>query len=306
VASAATLIVAIVAPVHAYESLLTAQPLLEADLAPGDALQQPASTGDVIFGPQPVPDSAAAPELASYDPLMDDGTPPIPTVRPVNWVSGPYLRGGVNFILGEDLFDLEQDTGWGISGGFRQPLGPEIGGDRFFLDVGGSYQASYGLASPVGIPGTRTTTVSGTVISAEPVVDAFEVSLEEIRRGSAHVALGWFWGPGLDNRSSDPQVRFATRLGGRLGHARGAFSETQLVGPDNILETVTANHYRRTDTYGGLFVGTEAILLQRNYSFGQFQWTVDGEFACDWINFENIADGDLGTAAVMMGFMLSR
>jgi hypothetical protein len=76
--------------------------------------------------------------------------------------------------------------------------------------------------------------------------------------------------------------------------------------PGATTETLDANHYRRTDTYGGLFVGTEAILLQRQYSFGQFQWTVDGEFACDWINFDNVIEGDLGTAAVMMGFMLSR
>ena len=52
--------------------------------------------------------------------------------------------------------------------------------------------------------------------------------------------------------------------------------------------------------------GTEAILLNRQTQFGHFQWTVDGEFANDWINIGDIWDGSLGTASVMMGFFFSR
>jgi hypothetical protein len=251
-----------------------------------------------------------AASYAAYGAEADFESEVPPMVRPVNWISGPYLRGGVNFVIGEGIFDQQQDVGYGISGGYRQPLGPEIGGDRFFFDLGGSFQNSYGKATPVFIPGQEITRFNGTVIDAEVLPTAFRSTLEELRRGSLHAALGWFWGPGLDNRGADPQMRFATRLGGRIGHARGGFKEEQLIFPPmptpTTVVTIDRMFYKKTDTYGGLFVGTEAILLQRDFSFGQFQWTVDGEFANDWINIGNVWDGSLGTASVMMGFMLSR
>jgi hypothetical protein len=228
-------------------------------------------------------------------------------VRPVNWISGPYVRGGVNFVLSRDLFDVEQETGYGISGGYRQPLGPEIGGDRFFFDLGGSYQESSGRSRPIGTPGRRITRIGTFVLEDAVIQDLFVNTLEDVRRGSAHMALGWFWGPGLDNRGCDTQLRFASRMGGRVGHARGGFTEEQIVFPDpNLDQTIAPAFFKATDTYGGLFVGTEAILLQRQYSFGHLQWTLDGEFANDWINFGDRWDGSLGTASVMMGFMLSR
>ena len=226
--------------------------------------------------------------------------------RPVNWISGPYLRGGVNFVLSDDIFDVEQETGYGISGGFRQPLGPEIGGDRWFFDLGGSYQDSYGEATPINVGGRRITTVAGVVVQDIVIPNAFAVTLEELRRGSLHTSLGWYWGPPLDNRSDDPQLRFATRLGGRVGHVRGGYQNDLIIAPPAANQTIDPVYYQKTDTYGGLFVGTEAILLSRQFSFGHFQWTVDGEFANDWINIGNIWDGNLGTASVMMGFMLSR
>jgi hypothetical protein len=58
--------------------------------------------------------------------------------------------------------------------------------------------------------------------------------------------------------------------------------------------------------YGGLFVGTEAILLQRQYAIGHIQWTLDGQYAHDWIDIGGRWDGDLSVGSVMMGFMLSR
>lgn len=279
-----------------------------------DPFVSEAPAGTSLFGDASMPMSAYAAESG----FAEEG---VPAVRPVNWISGPYLRGGVNFVLDDNIFDVDQGTGYGISGGWRQPLGPEIGGDRFFLDLGGSYQEAIGEASPVLIDGLQTgTTVDVTdpddvgAQSFSIQTNAFQTTLEELRRGSLHAALGWFWGPGLDNRSCDPQLRFATRIGGRVGHARGGYAEQRLLPPSaptqvGNFRTTFENrpvYYQKTDTYGGLFVATEAILLQRQYSFGHFQWTVDGEFANDWINIGNVWDGSLGTASVMMGFMLSR
>lgn len=226
--------------------------------------------------------------------------------RPVNWISGPYLRSGVNFVLGDDLFDQEQKTGYGISGGYRQPLGPEIGGDRWFFDLGGSYQDAYGEATPINMGGRRITTVAGVVVSDVVVPNAFATTLEEARRGSLHAAIGWFWGPPLDSRTADPQIRIASRIGGRVGHLRGGYTDALIIAPPAANQTIDPVFYRKTDTYGGFYAGTEAILLRRDFTYGQFQWTVDGEFANDWVNIGNIWKGNLGTASVMMGFMLSR
>lgn len=252
-------------------------------------------------------DPAVTPAQAVYGGL-DEGyeTNSVPPTRPVNWISGPYLRAGVNFVIGEDIFDVSQETGYGITGGVRQALGPELGGDRFFFDLGGSYQDAYGEATPITIGGRRITTVAGIVIQDIVVPNAFSVTLEEVRRASAHGAIGWYWGEPLDNRGADPQVRVATRIGGRVGHARGGYHEALIVAPPNANQTYDPTYYAKTDTYGGVFIATEAILLNRQTSFGLFQWTVDGEFANDWINIGEIWDGSLGTASVMMGFMLSR
>jgi hypothetical protein len=257
-------------------------------------------------------DPAVTPAQAVYG--LDEGYETVspPPVRPVSWISGPYLRSGVNFVLGGDVFDVKQETGWGISGGFRQPLGPELASDRFFFDLGGSFQNSYGEATPITVNGRLTTTPNNPNIPpfVSTAVDAYSVTLEELRRASVHAALGWYWGPLTDNRNMDPQVRIATRVGGRVGHVRGGYHEALIIAPPVPPAGTTVDidpfYYQKTDTYGGLFVGTEAILLNRQTQFGHFQWTVDGEFANDWINIGEIWDGSLGTASVMMGFMLSR
>jgi hypothetical protein len=260
-------------------------------------------------------DPAVTPAQAIYGGL-DEGyeTNSVPSTRPVNWISGPYLRGGVNFVIGEDIFDVSQETGYGITGGIRQALGPELGGDRFFFDVGGSFQDSYGEATPISVDGRRTTTLN--IPNVQPIVsvttdpNAFLVTLEELRRASAHAALGWYWGSPMDNRSADPQVRVATRIGGRVGHVRGGYHNALVIAPPvppaNTTIEIDPFYYKKTDTYGGVFIATEAILLNRQTSYGLFQWTVDGEFANDWINIGEIWKGSLGTASVMMGFTLSR
>ncbi len=284
------------------------RPLVGESIVPqGEFLGEAPSTGLLL-------DADSAPGRPSYDPMIaapygDDSqfeSNDFNQTRPVNWISGPYLRSGVNFVLGDDLFDVDQKTGYGISGGFRQPLGPEIGGDRFFFDLGGSYQDAYGEATPVNFGGRQITSIGGVVVGDIIVPNAFAATLEEARRGSLHAALGWYWGAPLDSRRADPQLRFATRIGGRVGHLRGGYQEALIIAPPAANQTIDPVFYQKTDTYGGLYAGTEAILLKRDLTFGHFQWTVDAEFANDWVNIGNIWEGNLGTASVMLGFMLSR
>jgi hypothetical protein len=94
-------------------------------------------------------------------------------------------------------------------------------------------------------------------------------------------------------------------VGGRWTHVRGRFEDIPLTFPPEQA-TITNPDYGKTCTAGGLFVGTEAILLRRNTSIGSVAWTIDAEFANDWVEFEEFHRGSLGTASIMFGFMLSR
>ncbi|RIK85080.1 MAG: hypothetical protein DCC67_04395 [Planctomycetota bacterium] len=266
-----------------------------------------------IAGPDvPAPSAGAlppAPDVADFAyggyggyELLDQYDGPVD--KPVNWVCGPYLKAGPAGVIGEGILD-DPDVAWIASGGYRQPLGPDLGGDRLFFDLGGSYLSAYGETTR-GTPGLRVTRdIFGNASASEIVDDAFETQLKEVKRGSAHVALGWFWGDYLDRPANDPQYRIATRLGGRVGHVRGEFEpDVRLINPAGN-QTITPI-YGKTDTFGGLFVGAEAVFLQRGYTFGNVQWTVEGELANDWIELHHFESSSLGTASLMLGFMLTR
>lgn len=225
----------------------------------------------------------------------DCGTEPY--CNGVSWITGPYFKAGVASAVGSDLLETGRDAGYAITGGIRQPFGPDLLNPRYFFDVGGGYLSAFGETTRI-TTATQTTNL-GVVTSIDQ-----RTTLDEVRRGSAHVALGRFWGAWYDDRNLDPQVRLALRLGGRLGHVRGSFQDTPLVAPP-AGAIVTAN-YSKTDTFGGLFVGAEAVLLERQYAFGQCKWTLEGEFANDWVDFERFHSGSFVTASVLVGFMLSR
>ncbi len=224
------------------------------------------------------------------------GAAPVMARQPINWISGPYLKGGVAMAVGESLIE-SQDAGFTVNFGYRQPLMPALD-ERLFLDFGGSYLSAYGESSRV-VPGL------GTIAGVQTnVPDAFRATLDEIQRAGVHMSLGWYWGDIFDVRSGDPQFRLATRLGGRWSHVRGQFDNEVLV---NIpIGATLETRYQETDTAGGLFVGAELILLNRDTAAGTATWLIDGEFANDWIEFTGWDTGSLGTASIMLGFMLSR
>jgi hypothetical protein len=261
-----------------------ADPLTAADPA-GSPLDLSASLES--SPPTMIQDSQVQP-ASGYSTWDDGAGPPRGMVQqPANWISGPYLKAGV--ALGfNGAFLGNQDPGYTISGGFRAPLGPALD-ERLFLDVGGSYLSVFGSTThPVN--GKTGTTI---------IPDLFNVTLEEVKRGMAHAAVGYYWGDVLDFRGNDPQWRIAARAGGRAGHVRGAFSVTPGIAG------VTPD-FTKTDTTGGLFVGVEAILLARDTQIGNLAWTIDSEYANDWIKFNNWNSGSLGTGSIMFGFMVTR
>jgi hypothetical protein len=218
--------------------------------------------------------------------------------RPVSWISGPYLRAGFTVPIGNSYFD-HQDTGYAISLGFRQALASGIAGDRAFIDLGGSYLLANGET-------TRTTQGLRTNFQGAQslVTDAFDTTLTELQRGSVHAALGRYWGPPTDDPSCDPQMRLSARLGVRAGHMRGKFDERRLIDPPAFGSIVPT--HRETDTFGGVFIGSDWILLERQLSFGQMRWNLDAELANDWLHLTGFDAGNLMTASVTLGFMFSR
>jgi hypothetical protein len=254
------------------------------------ALQQP-----IIDSEELAPESYVPP--FSVEPT--DSAQQMSGNMPIGWISGPYLRYGVDFVIGEGVLEGGQKLGWGINGGFRQAFAPGLAPGRMFFDFGGGYLSAVGNTNRI-LPGLATN-IAG-VQSTIP--DAFNVNLTEVKRASIQTALGWYWGDVVDRRGDDPQLRFATRFGGRFGSVRGRFLEERLEDPPvgGTLEST----YLNTDTFGGLLFGTEAILLKRSYSTCNVLWTADVEFANDWIEFGGFDSGSLGTASLMTGFMLSR
>jgi hypothetical protein len=307
VASAQRLTPAVYDPFVAAEGLVASaefqlqQPLgvsADAATAAGPALTvdpnvQPASAVTAYPG---YPAGAYAGSEYAIDPQ------PILVDQPASWISGPNLKSGVAFVLGDDLFS-DQDICYTIAGGYRQALGPAFG-QRTFFELGGSYLSAYGESTRT-IPGTITTRLAGTVIDTEVVDDLFNSTLKEAKRGTVHTALGWYWGDLMDDRSDDPQWRIATRFGGRLGHIRGRFDEIAVGTPDSD-ETFTYNYYHKADTTGGIFAGAEMILLARDLRIGSTALTLDTEYGVDWIDFGAWGEGTLATATLTLGMMWSR
>jgi hypothetical protein len=256
---------------------------------------QPSSDGTLWVDPQVQP-------AASYYPGMEYQTGPAPVMltQPINWISGPYLKSGVAMAMGEDIL-ADHGAGYTFSGGYRSLMGPAFA-ERLFLDFGGSYLSAFGESTRITDGAVTTQTIDGP--ETEPEADLFASTLKEVKRAAVHASFGWYWGEPLDYRNLDPQLRIATRLGGRYGHVRGRFSDVATRTP-NILERFDIA-YQKTDTVGGLFVGTEAVLLARDTSIGCVAVTIDGELSNDWIEFGGWDRGSLGAASVMCGLMLSR
>lgn len=222
---------------------------------------------------------------------------PEPYSNGVAWISGPYFKAGVASAIGSDLLETGRDAGYAITGGIRQPFGPDLLNPRYFFDVGGGYLSAFGETTRI------TTATQTTNLGVNSSINQL-TTLDEVQRGSAHLAIGRFWGDWRDDRNRDPQVRLALRFGGRLGHIRGQFDDTPLVAPP--AGATLADNYSKTDTFGGLFLGGEAVLLERQFAFGQCKWTLEGEVANDWVDFERFHHGSFVTAAVLVGFMVSR
>ena len=85
---------------------------------------------------------------------------------PISWISGPYLRYGVDFVIGEGVLEGGQKLGWGINGGFRQALAPGLAPGRMFFDFGGGYLSAVGNTNRI-VPGLDTN-IAGVSIDKSP------------------------------------------------------------------------------------------------------------------------------------------
>jgi hypothetical protein len=103
------------------------------------ALQQP-----MVEAEELAPESYAPAYDASYGIGPEDQSDQMPGNMPIGWISGPYLRYGVDLVVGEGVLEGGQKLGWGINGGFRQPLAPSLALSRMFFDFGGGYLSAVG------------------------------------------------------------------------------------------------------------------------------------------------------------------
>lgn len=218
----------------------------------------------------------------------------------VSWLSGPYFKLGLTAVLGDGFLDENSQTSYTISMGGRQPLGPGLGGRRLFFDVGGSYLSAEGETTR-NVNGNQVNTATNTSMI---IPDAFRVTLEEVRRSGAHAGVGYYFGSLLDDRSEDPQARLGLVVGGRLSHIHGVFNAQQLVTPPAGSTIRQLNS--KSDMAGGIYVDLEALVLKRSSPLGDLQWTIDGEFAHDWIDFGNFENRGLATASLLFGLMVVR
>jgi len=222
--------------------------------------------------------------------------------QPINWTAGPYLKSGVSLALGDGMLEGDQSAGYTIAGGMRQPLPNGIAGDKVFIDLGGSYLSVFGQTNRVTAGSVFNVITQTTTIDA----DAFASTLKEFQRATVHTAIGYYWGSPVDERNGGWDMRLATRFGGRAGQMRGRFDEVLDPALDLPTLRVTPTH-AKTDVSGGLFLGVEAIVLRQATPYGTVQWTLDSEFANDWVSFEGFkTDSNTATASIMLGFMLSR
>ena len=218
----------------------------------------------------------------------------------VGWLSGPYFKLGLTSVLGDGLLDENRETSYTISFGGRQPLGPGCGGKRLFFDVGGSYLQAEGSTTRNVAGNQVNTTTNASMI----VANAFQITLEEVRRAGAHAGVGCYFGSLLDNRSEDPQARLGLIAGGRLSHIHGVFSGQRLVTPPAGSTLTPLN--AQSDMAGGIYADVEALVLKRNSPLGDLQWTINGELAHDWIDISNFEQRGLATASLLFGFMMVR
>lgn len=269
----------------------------------GDGYLADPNVGETIVEP------VINPVVGAYGPELDHGGPPVIDGQPVNWISGPYFKAGVALGFTDDLLD-NPESGYTITGGFRQPLSPALD-ERLFLDLGGSYLSAFGATTQAKSGVETTLNAAGNVVNIRNV--NFTETLDEIQRAGVHFALGWYWGDVIDRRSDDPQLRFATRFGGRIAHTKGQFSDTRndvpVLGgfpiPPNS-RTITIADHDTSDTTEGAFAGLELLLLNRDFSGGSVQLVLDSEYSYEFVDFSGWGSGSLGVATITTGFMFSR
>jgi len=221
-----------------------------------------------------------------------------------------YIKSGPVFQL-DDGFFSDTNVGWSIAGGMRQPLRPVYQPSYFFVDIGGSFLSASGEDDPVITPATiQISNAFGGQSFAVP--NALSTQLIQLRRGSFDAAIGWTQNP------SDGVLHSWIRGGGRVGHIHGVFTDATTPAAQAIInmampgDTVTVEaDYDKTFTFGGLFFGggtTVTTTAIDTLAFGPIYvaFGAEGEFAVDWIDFENFGDNELVTASLLFNLTLSR
>ena len=249
-----------------------------------------------------------------------------------------YVKAGPSFSLGDGFFADDGRTGFALTAGMREPLLGASG--PWFFDFGGSFMTNGGRDATRLVPGQAFSPLlignqpqalfSGTFFvpeNADPnagdlnnqfVVDSISSTLKELRRGSVHSAIGFYYQPISEN---DINLLFSFRVGGRLGHAKGLFERTVVEEfRSSIAQHLAANPglsrdqlsidamnvFNDNDTYMGVFAGIESILARQEFFGGDLTFTLDVEVANDFINLSGLKRAGLPTANILFGIVARR
>ncbi|MEZ6121193.1 MAG: hypothetical protein R3C28_32135 [Pirellulaceae bacterium] len=220
-----------------------------------------------------------------------------------------YLKVGPSTGFADGFFENDNRVGWALSGGFREAFGPRSG--PWFFDFGGSYFANSGR--------DESRVISGTFTEIDPLLGNqstqldrfFETAMTDLKRASAHFALGYYYQP---LKSFDPaEILFSFRFGGRIGHAKASFDEkitdelqAEIDAINNPFLLAKDEVFSDTDTFGGLFLSLESALLKQDFMGGDLEVIADLEVANDWIEIRQYKKAGLGYATLMFGVTLRR
>jgi hypothetical protein len=227
------------------------------------------------------------------------------------------LRSGAVFPLGHGTLERNMDAGWKLEGSLVQPWWEHPLGWTGFVEIGA------GLTFWSGDDGRIST--SGTFRSSPTEEPLF---LEDFQRTRAErivnryglAAIGATWYPAGLNPEGESRWRITTRLGARLGSARGQFDRDPSPAlRDAVDEAINAgadpqefevdSDVNHSDVSVGLF-GSLAVgatyhdVWLGGWHLGDVKLQFEVELGHDWIDFGDFNKSDSGLGSVGALFTL--
>jgi hypothetical protein len=246
-----------------------------------------------------LPAMASSPELSRAPVLLTESVPPVTTKPPStlsNWMTyarpdccgpiggdGPicaelYIETGLSLPAWGGLFSHVLETGWEVQGGARTLFFDSDMNAAWDVELGIGNVRNQGQHADIHIPFNELVPVTNAAPGAPQVqVQTIPVTVKNLERTYASLALGRDWFLGEPANSCDPRWRVGVDVGGRFGSARIEFHE----------------FHHKIDVFGSALLGFHA---DWEYPYGccTFQAGFRMEWAYTWMDIlQSQNDSDL-------------